>query len=285
LDNVEENTSNINKFESNNPGISIEEIYGVYANDIKNKLKASYVLAGKGFSKIDSKKFSTDKRYKDPRSFDNRALTEKNTSHYSDFDEKNSIDLLLPKFNVDKAREKISGAFSRKSQNAIKSFIKLAMSPLSFIKKAGTASTSIQSTPQPPSHQDIRTLQGVKINLFGAQSWDFINKIMNTLNDGMFKLAGTQKVGNQSVNFYDVVKNPSSETRFAGGLRGLVNLSNTLWQFVIANRIQPYSVDEARKIANQLIQQTNTIDMAEPVGQDIKPKLVAIINDWLSILS
>lgn len=97
LDNIESNISNIN--DSN---VDIEEAYGWYAAKLQKKIKFNYFLAGKGYSDLNASKFGSDKKENDPRYFSPKALTEKNTDHYSDYEERNSIDLTKPLFDIKK---------------------------------------------------------------------------------------------------------------------------------------------------------------------------------------
>lgn len=269
LDNIEENRQNVNQFKTHNH-ISLEEIYGIFAQDIKNKLGANYLLAGKGYSKISTDKFKTDKRYKDPRFFDERALTKDKQDHYSDYDERNAIDLLAPKFDVEKAKQKLSATKSAQHQQ-IRGLIKTILNPSIFIKRAQT------------SREDIRNLTGTNIQLFGPQSWNFINQIMNVLNQGLFDLGAKQKLGSQTLNFQAVIRNPSDTTKFSGGLRSLVLLSMRLWQAVSAKR-NVYSVPETQQIANNLLQQLTSLDFPEPQAGRIKSDLTIALNNWLAIL-
>lgn len=133
-------------------------------------------------------------------------------------------------------------------------------------------------------NQDIRRLQGVNVKLFGPQSWEFINKFMNIINDSLYKLAGSQKLGNQGVNFQTVIKTPTGSTRFVGSMKSLFDISTLLWKFVSSSRDQVYSVDEAKQIVNSLSDKLNSSNFPEPNAQDIKPKLIIILTDWNNIL-
>lgn len=157
-----------------------------------------------------------------------------------------------------------------------------------FIKSVSDFSNMIKVA-QNSSSQDIRTLQGVNSNLFGPQSWIYVNQFMNELNIGLYKLAGNQKLGNQklgnqSVNFQSVVRNPTAITRFTGGLKNLFQLSLTLWNMVTNQRNNIYSIDEAKILVNKLSTALNSADFPEPNSQPIKNKLFTILNNWSSIL-
>lgn len=94
LDNVETNSSNKYKSE-----IDLEAAYAYLAQKIKAKDPyVSYFLAGKGYSKIDSSDFKSHRLRQDPRSFSAGSTKGSGKSSvYSDFDNRNSIDLLAPK--------------------------------------------------------------------------------------------------------------------------------------------------------------------------------------------
>lgn len=100
LDNVESNQYNIN-----NSNYDIDEIYALYASKINTKITPKYFLAGKGYSKIDPDQFATHKMDDDPRSFNPKALSGR-SSHYSDFNERNSINLLKSKYDIKYLNEK-----------------------------------------------------------------------------------------------------------------------------------------------------------------------------------
>jgi hypothetical protein len=270
LDNIEHNGINVRAF-TNSSELTLEEVYALYAEQIKNKLNIKYLLAGKSFSKISPEKFKTDKRYKDPRSFDNRALTPQSNSHYSDYDEKGSIDLLSPKFNLAKIQSKIS-----KARAEVRQIIKAFINPSSLIR--------IAQQEQVEMGQDIRRLQGVKTHLFGPKSWDFINQFMNQINIGLSQLADSQKLGNQTINFQSVIRNPSAATRFSGGLKHLFNLSMKLWTVVVNARSEIYTVQEARNIIEDLLNNINESDFNESEGVRIKSQLINILNTWMSLL-
>lgn len=268
LDNVEYNRANTNEFKEQTD-LSLEEVYALYASKIKEKVDVKYLLAGKSFSKIEPNKFKTDKRYKDPRSFDNRALTDKNTDHYSDYEERGSIDLLGPKFNLFTVDRKIS-----KASTEIRKLIKALITPSTLIKFAQ----------QENLKQDVRRLQGVNTVLFGPKSWDFINQLVNEINNALVQLSGEQKIANRTVNFQTVVTNPTASTRFTGGFKNLFNLSLALWITITANRDTVYSIIEAKQFANSLLTQINSADFPEPQAMAVKAKLLAILNNWLAIL-
>lgn len=287
LDNVESNSKNVREFLAQSP-LSMEEIYAIYAEKMKAQTDTSYFLAGKGFSKINTQQFKTNKSPTDPRSFDNRSLTPKNKDHYSDYNEKDSINLLAPKFNVAKAEAKISSA-----HQIIRNFIKAVLSPPTFFKTAQQTATPAAPTapatpavvaPSPSSQEDIKSLPGVQVHLFGPQSWMFVNQFMNTLNGALYNMGQGQKLGEQTINFQTVVKNPSGETRFTGGLKGLFQLATRLWNIVTVARNTVYSVVEAQNIINQLMALTDALEIEEAVNQSIKPKLVNILNNWSAIL-
>jgi hypothetical protein len=265
LDNVENNSRNVSRFKTTE-SLSLDEVYALFAEEIKNKLNVSYLLSGKGYSKIEPSRFKTNKRPKDPRSFDNRALTPKHQEHYSDFDENNSINLLSPKFNLANVKSKVSRAHEK-----MRGMIKAILNPSTFFKTA-------QQT------EDVKSIQGVKVSLFGPQSWIYINQFMNELNAGLISLAGTQKLGEQTINFQTVVKNPTGQTRFTGGMKSLFDLSTRLWGIITANKTTVYSVDEAKGIVDNLLHALESAEFPEPSAQSIKPKLTSILNSWLAIL-
>ncbi len=274
LDNVEHNAKNVQSFKDNNPDMSIEDIYAVYAAEIKNKLDVPYFLSGKGYSKIRTDQFNTERKDDDPRFFDDRALKSKNDDHYSDYDEHNSMNLLSPNFNIESAKNKVFAPAIKKSHLQMRRFIRSILNPRKLNKFSQAPTTP---TAQPaPSNQDIRDLQGVNTQSFGPQSWEFLNKFMNVLNENLYKLG--------SVNFQTVIKTPTMETKFTGGLKSLFEISTKLWGIVSARRAQPYTVNDSLNIINSLTNQVNTSDFPEPAAQNIKPQLINILNGWTSIL-
>ena len=65
-----------------------------------------YFLAGKSYSKVNADNFKTGKlRGGDPRFFDPKA-----GGAYTDFSASNSMDLLEPKFDLDKRKPELTGA-------------------------------------------------------------------------------------------------------------------------------------------------------------------------------
>jgi hypothetical protein len=105
LDNVENNSRN-----EKESGVDIEAAYAYLGAHIKGTLDIKYFLAGKGYSKIEDSAFKTTKmKGGDPRYFDDKALTSGRGSFYTDFQPSNTIDLLNPKFDLDKRVGKLTG--------------------------------------------------------------------------------------------------------------------------------------------------------------------------------
>ena len=270
LDNVETNAKNVDKFKEKT-SISLEEVYAFYASKIKEKLDVKYFLAGKGYSKIDPYKFSTDSRAKDPRYFDDRALTRYSQHHYSDYDENNGIDLLAPRFDVNDVVPKLQRLMGKEAMVRVRRFINALMNP------------GLMKIAQVTENQDIRRLQGVNAKLFGPRSWEFVNELMNEINSGLAELGEAQKLGNQTLNFQAVTRNPTASTRYSGSLKHLFGLSLSLWNVVTAER-DIYSVPVAQKIASSLRDEVNSKDFSEPGASEIKTRMINILNNWLSIL-
>ena len=283
LDNIEHNKNNVPLFKATNTDLSLEEVYATYAVEIKNKFDVAYFLAGKGYSKISAYQFQTDRRKEDPRFLDDRALTKYKRDHYSDYDEENSMDLLNPTFNIDAAKNKVLVEEVKKAHLQMRRFIKSILNANKFIKVSQITDPKPATQPDAPI-QDIKTLSGVKTNIFGPQSWLFINQYMNELNSGLFELGQGQKLGNQTINFQTVVKNPTGITRFTGGLKALFKLSIKLWGIVTTDKPEPYTVDDSKNIIAELINDMNSSDFPEPEAQDIKPQLINILNKWSAIL-
>jgi len=269
LDNVESNRKNEIDF-TNTTGIKLDEVYGVYANEIKKQFNVAYVLAGKGYSKIPTNSFRTDKRYSDPRYFDDRALTSKSRHHYSDFEEKNSMDLLMPKFNLQSASKKILNEIKKANKN-IHKFVKSILHP--SLLKIGQV-----------QQQDIRTLSGTNVRLFGPQSWTYINKFMNILNSAIYTLGQGQKLAGQSLNFQSVIRNPTALTKFSGSLKYLLQLSKMLWDIVSNRRVQPYSIDETKVFISNLTNYINQMNIVEQSAHSVKPDLINALTAWSLIL-
>lgn len=267
LDNVEDNSKNVEEF-TENTNITLDELYAIFAAQVKSKLNITYLLAGSGFSKINVKKFKKDKRYEDPRTFDNRALTEKNKTHYTDYNNKNSLDLLAPTFNINKIQNKLSQVSIKMNK-----FVKSILHPFALLKNAQLF------------QQDIKTLTGINTQIFGPQSWIFVNQFMNELNKDLNLFAGNSKIGGQDINFQTVVKNPTIITRFTGTMKSLCALSMKLWHFVIdPEQKTTYTVEESLDIINQLMNEITIANFPEPKAQHIKPTLINILNNWKAIL-
>lgn len=284
LDNVEKNSKNVYEFQSQ-ASMNLDEIYAIYAQQIKDKLNVSYFLSGKSFSKINAASFRSDKRYTDPRYFDDRALTKGQRDHYSDYDEKNSIDLLMPKINVQKALNRLERPAVRQARQQFTQFIKSILYPSSFIKQAQQATTNTTPiTPKIVNREDVKTMPGVKTNLLGPQSWEYLNRFVNELNNGIFELGNQQKLGGQALNFQAIIRNPSASTRYVGGLKHLFEIATSLWHILTASRTEPYNITEVAEMVNKYLQYLNNSDFPEPEAVNIKSKLINILNNWLSIL-
>ena len=118
LDNVEINRDNVQK-----SGISLEPLYAYLAAYLKDKFEVEFMLSGKGYSKIDTRKFSDRTgMLSDPRSFSPKATTYHNRV-YTDFSPNNAMNLLEPQFDLDEELTKTIGdhqKFEKKSQNTEK---------------------------------------------------------------------------------------------------------------------------------------------------------------------
>jgi hypothetical protein len=98
LDNVEKNQSNVNESE-----VDLPTLYSYLAQKVNAKYNVGYFLAGKGYSKIPTEVFKTKKlQGGDPRHFSQDALTENRRSFYTDFSASDSMNLLEPKFDLEK---------------------------------------------------------------------------------------------------------------------------------------------------------------------------------------
>lgn len=103
LDNVETNSGNLS-----NSGVDIAAAYAYLAQVVKDKFNITNFLAGKGYSKIEPSNFKTfELRGGDPRSFSSKALTKDKRSFYTDFSPSDAIDLLSPKFKMEKRLPKL----------------------------------------------------------------------------------------------------------------------------------------------------------------------------------
>lgn len=271
LDNVEQNEQNVNKFEELT-NLNLEDIYALYASEIKNKLNVNYLLAGKSHSKISESKFKTDKRLEDPRYFDDRALTNRHGHHYSDFDERNSIDLLSPNFDIGVVQQKIYNKSVKESNTKVRNFIKAILNPGKLIKLAQDI------------NQDVRRLQGVNPNLFGQQSWEFINQLINEINASLYSTSRGRELNNQTLNFQTVIRNKSTTTKFTGSIKNLFELSISIWEIISATR-QPYSIEETISIIDSWIGDINSFSFPEEDTQNIKPTLVSILTSWKNLLN
>jgi hypothetical protein len=100
LDNIEHAYGNVRA-----SGVDMEAAYAYIAKQMKEKFNVENFLAGKGYSKIETSAFKSNKlRGGDPRYFDPKA-----GHKYTDFDPNNSMDLLEPKFDMKKREEKLTG--------------------------------------------------------------------------------------------------------------------------------------------------------------------------------
>jgi hypothetical protein len=96
LDNIESNWHRVNE-----AGLDLETIYAWYAHQLKAKLGLKYFVSGAGYSKLEKDKFGTKKLPGDPRTYHPKSI-ENYSNIYSDFDPDESIDLLKPKFKLNK---------------------------------------------------------------------------------------------------------------------------------------------------------------------------------------
>ena len=132
--------------------------------------------------------------------------------------------------------------------------------------------------------QDVRTLAGANTGIFGANSWQYVNQLVNELNTSLYQLSQGAKLAGQSLNFQTVIRYPSTQTGFAGSLKSLFLVSSKLWSYVSNKRPKPYTVDEAKAIINDLSNLINSSQFPEPSAQAVKPKLINILNAWGAIL-
>lgn len=129
-----------------------------------------------------------------------------------------------------------------------------------------------------PPQQDVRRLQNIKIYLFDGKNWDWINKLVHQLNIGLFVYS------NGKTNFQSAVQKTSSITgsQYANSLKHLVNLSQKLYQSLIADRKnQPYPSEEIIEIIEELIADINSSSF---VGDklNLKSNIFNILTNWLS---
>ena len=133
--------------------------------------------------------------------------------------------------------------------------------------------------------EDIRNLPNVKINLFGSQTWNLINSFMNSLNVGLITLGKGQNLAGSPINFQTIVKNPSQVGIFSGSLKNLAQLSLKLWDIVTKNQNQPYTLDQAKIMANDFQNTLNSMSFIEPGALDIKTKINNALTTWSASLS
>lgn len=126
--------------------------------------------------------------------------------------------------------------------------------------------------------QDVRTLAGAQSNLFGPQSWQFVNQLVNILNSHLFDLS------HHNLNYQQVVRNPSTITGYTGGLKSLLTISLQLWQYLIVHRPNPYSTEDALQIIDDIKNIINSSQFPEPQASTIKPDLTVVLNNWSAIL-
>lgn len=108
LDNIEANVRLVK-----NNKINLDNLYANLANRIKADFGASYVKCGKVYNKLDDSLFETGKMDTDPRYFELESIDKKKV--YSDFSEKEHLDLTNPKFPITKIemRKKEANKFDR----------------------------------------------------------------------------------------------------------------------------------------------------------------------------
>lgn len=134
------------------------------------------------------------------------------------------------------------------------------------------------------TQQDVRRLQEVNINILGPQSWNYVNQIVNLLNEAIYKLGLKYKIGTQALNFQVVVKNPSMATKFTGSLKNLFDLSQMIWKFITKQQENVYNIIEVKNTINIILNSLSSKEFPEPEMQSIKSELTTSLNNWLSIL-
>jgi hypothetical protein len=101
---------------------SLDDIYSYWAKKKSKELNLKYFHSGKSYSKIDKENFESAELEEDPRNF-------KSSEKYTDYSNRNSIDLLNPKFEQ-KDLSKIAGyinylsKIAAKIENNLKEYLK-----------------------------------------------------------------------------------------------------------------------------------------------------------------
>lgn len=108
LDNVEANVRLVKKY-----GISLDNLYANLANKIRKDWNVNYVKCGKDYNKLNNNLFKNTEMDSDPRYFELGEV-------YSDFDEKDHIDLMNVKFPL------ISVDMKKKEAGRFDNLLKLA---------------------------------------------------------------------------------------------------------------------------------------------------------------
>lgn len=93
LDNVEANIRLVKKY-----GINLDNLYANLARKIKKERGVSYFKCGRNYNKLEDDLFEVGRLENDPRYFE--LEKSEDIKVYSDFDEKNHLDLTNPKFPI-----------------------------------------------------------------------------------------------------------------------------------------------------------------------------------------
>ena len=129
---------------------------------------------------------------------------------------------------------------------------------------------------------DIRTIPGVKSNLFGPQSLEYINKLTTILNTGLTTLSTVS--GSKPIDFKSVALISSLGPGYAGSLAALIQFSRILLSYATAKSTQPYTVDQAKAMEDALSKKIANSAFTEAAGITIKDNLISILNQWKAIL-
>lgn len=149
---------------------------------------------------------------------------------------------------------------------------------------ADPAPTDTTATPAPSFTIPVLTVFQIptfKAALFSAYP-PFIgdlNTLINTFNKYLMNLSGGK------ISFDMLHTNPStSGSAFTNGLKNLYNVSKWFYQILSANKPQPYSTDDLRKIITDLSSSINKYDFPEPKAAPLKNDIVSTCQSILNKL-
>lgn len=127
---------------------------------------------------------------------------------------------------------------------------------------------------------NVQTLPNVKVNLFGPQTWSLVNGFANELNAGMTEMGKGQNMSGAPLSFQTIINNRSQLSGLSGSVKNLASLIDDLYSIIVVVKPEPYSIEEAKKMANDFKNQVNGMSFTEPGGQGVKTSLLNSLTAW-----